>query len=90
MIAVGGLKTCSKCGETKSINDFYKNASNKDRLGDYCKECHNKCIREGKALKDGKKNMILNISDFTDESLFAEIRKRGYFGELTYTKSVSI
>jgi hypothetical protein len=34
-------KTCRKCAETKSINDFYKAPKNKnaDGLRSYCKQC---------------------------------------------------
>ena len=32
-------KTCTQCGEKKSICEFYKNKSAKDGLGVYCKSC---------------------------------------------------
>jgi len=32
-------KTCSKCGNEKSINEFYKDKSKKDNLTSRCKEC---------------------------------------------------
>ncbi len=34
-------KRCSKCGETKSINEFYKNKSRKDGRSAWCKACDN-------------------------------------------------
>ena len=34
-------KFCSKCGQTKNIDLFYKNASNKDGLQNWCKKCTN-------------------------------------------------
>lgn len=33
------IKYCSKCGEFKSIDEFYKNRSKKDGLQSFCKEC---------------------------------------------------
>ena len=33
---------------------------------------------------------ILSLSDFTDENLFAELRRRGYNGELRYSKVVNV
>lgn len=33
-------KKCTKCGETKSVNDFYKNSKSKDGLKTWCKVCH--------------------------------------------------
>ena len=39
-------KKCSKCGEVKPINEFYKQKSHKDGLNSYCKCCMNKKIEE--------------------------------------------
>lgn len=44
------MKTCTKCGETKDFNEFYKLASSKDGHGYSCKECFGK--REKKLRKD--------------------------------------
>lgn len=33
------LKTCKKCGESKLIEDFYKNRREVDGLSTYCKDC---------------------------------------------------
>ena len=38
-------KTCSTCGEEKSIDKFYRNARNKDGRTYQCKICHNKSCR---------------------------------------------
>ena len=35
------MKQCTKCKETKSYTDFYKNRSNKDGYEYYCKPCKN-------------------------------------------------
>lgn len=32
----------------------------------------------------------LSLSDFTDENLFAELRRRGYNGELRYSKVITV
>lgn len=32
----------------------------------------------------------LSLSDFTDEKIFAELRKRGYKGELKYFETINI
>ena len=34
-----GYKRCSKCGEVKSVEEFYKNKCHKDGLHNYCKIC---------------------------------------------------
>jgi hypothetical protein len=33
---------------------------------------------------------ILTLADFTDENIFAELRRRGYNGELRYSKVVNV
>lgn len=33
---------------------------------------------------------ILSLADFTDENIFAELRRRGYNGELRYSKIVNV
>ena len=37
--AVGGLKECSKCGETKPVSEYYKNKRLRDGLHNQCKSC---------------------------------------------------
>lgn len=32
-------KRCTKCGETKPVDEFYRNRSHRDGLNSYCKEC---------------------------------------------------
>lgn len=39
-------KRCSKCGKTKSIDDFHKNKNTKDGRHYYCKECMGKHMKE--------------------------------------------
>lgn len=38
-------KTCTKCGETKTVDQFGKNRSHPDGLQSRCKTCHNACQR---------------------------------------------
>lgn len=33
---------------------------------------------------------VLTLADFTDENIFAELRRRGYNGELRYSKIVNV
>lgn len=35
-------KKCSRCGETKPLDDFYHHSRSKDGHFSWCKECHNK------------------------------------------------
>jgi hypothetical protein len=51
------MKTCTKCGETKTLEDFFGDASRRDGLTGRCKPCHRadaKRYREKESFK--KKN----------------------------------
>jgi len=43
--AVMNDKTCIKCGETKNLDDFYKNKQNKDGYTGKCKECTKAAVK---------------------------------------------
>ena len=47
-------KTCSKCKETKTIDNFYKHKSKKDGYSTWCRECKNSARRK-RPRKDGYK-----------------------------------
>ena len=54
------MKTCTKCGETKEFNAFYKNKTKKDGYNSYCKQCsntyHKEYVKENKkAIEEYKK-----------------------------------
>lgn len=40
------MKECSKCKETKPLDDFHKRKSSKDNRTGVCKACYNKQVRE--------------------------------------------
>lgn len=40
------MKTCSKCGERKPLEDFGKDKRRHDGRGSHCKTCHNNRVRE--------------------------------------------
>jgi hypothetical protein len=44
-------KRCSVCGETKTVEEFYKNRTHKDGLDDYCKVCRSKANPKNNALR---------------------------------------
>lgn len=52
------MKTCCKCNETKSLEDFHNNKSKKDGKSVFCKECnwkHRKNKTKEQADRDSKK-----------------------------------
>lgn len=48
------VKYCPKCDDSKDVEEFGKNRSNKDGLADYCRICHRANSTKTR-LKDGKK-----------------------------------
>lgn len=46
------LKTCSKCGKKKNINEFYTNGNYPDGKGYVCKECNGHYQKERKAKRN--------------------------------------
>lgn len=46
-------KICKKCGKELPVDKFYKNESQKDGFGCYCKDCVNAYKSSKKANADG-------------------------------------
>lgn len=44
--AVAGAKTCSKCGQSKTLDEFYVDARQRARRHSQCKQCMREWIRE--------------------------------------------
>ncbi len=42
------MKSCSKCGIEKTLDQYYPRHTTKDRLCSWCKECHRKKVAENK------------------------------------------
>ena len=85
------LKKCSKCGRELPVSEFWKNASTEDGLQTYCKECGNvyaETIEIGGNLKKIYSN--LELAKFSPRELIAELKARGYTGELKYTQTISL
>lgn len=87
-------KVCKCCGRLLSTSMFYRHRTSKDGCWNTCKDC---CREERKELKNQQRNRTapgvkatFKISDFTDNMLFAELHRRGYAGELKFSKVVNI
>lgn len=89
------MKRCPKCGKTKPVSEFGKNASRPDGFTDECRECRNIRHREWYASKRGKSAPPQSDSDnpligFSPRELMSELKRRGYSGSLTFTKTVNL
>lgn len=80
-------KTCRRCGQSKPVTEFSACAKNKDGLQTYCKECMrelaNKRYKESKGLNP-------DLEAFSPRQLIAELRARGYRGELEYRQVIKL
>lgn len=79
-------KTCGVCGKTLPISEFYANSATADGLDYRCKECNS--TKKKKTNVSNRK--AFDIKELTDEALCGELRRRGFTGELSYRKTISI
>lgn len=84
------IKTCKCCGKQLPTTCFYKNPIAKDGLDYFCSDCRTKALLKGGIKKRSQRKSVLKLADFSDDAIFSELKRRGYVGELSYTKVVSI
>lgn len=77
-------KICKTCGRELPLSDFYVAPQCNGGYEPSCKECRRK------KRKIQEQQRVLALSEFHDEALMAELRKRGYNGELRLTKIINI
>lgn len=85
-------KVCKLCGKELPIEQFYHNSATKDGYDNKCKECRKLTVKAYKLRQKTEKEEqhTLSLANFDDHTLFAELRKRGYSGELRYSKVVNV
>ena len=87
------FKKCSKCGRELPASEFWKNASTEDGLQTYCKECGNVYAKTVRKLRGGGLKKIYSnpeLARFSPRELIAELKARGYTGELKFTQTISL
>lgn len=85
------LKKCAICGQVLPINKFRTSRRILDGHSEKCKECtHMQTIAKQKKVQQRGVKAQFRISDFDDNMLFAELRRRGFTSELTYNKTIKI
>lgn len=85
------MKECSRCHKVLEDSCFYKNPRSKDGLQTMCKNCqkeYNK-IRKGGGMKS-KSYTNPDLAQFTPRQLIAELKARGYTGELKYVQVINL
>jgi hypothetical protein len=68
------MKTCSKCGQSKELSEFYVNNKAKDGLFSRCKSCHKELIKTTpeKAIKR-------KLYREANKTMLSESKKRSYY-----------
>ena len=67
-------KTCVKCGEEKTLDNFYRNSKNRDLFQGKCKPCHN---QQNKQYRNKRNKLV-------------KIKPSGYKGYETYVNDQGI
>lgn len=91
-------KKCSKCGRELPLSRFSKCASLKDGLQKTCKECASLYNKERyKAKASDKEGCHLvkvysnpELAKFQPRELIAELKARGYSGELSIRQVITV
>lgn len=72
------MKNCTKCNNTKEINNFHKDKSKKDGYNHWCKECSNKKHKDyyyKNRAQCIKKDIEYQNKRAKTDPIFAEIKK---------------
>ena len=86
-------KTCTVCGQVKPVDAYNPDGRYHDHRRPDCRECQEKAASlkrsstADKALRGGDYNPL---AEYTPRQLIAELRRRGYAGELTVTQTIKI
>lgn len=87
-------KKCSKCGIEKPLSEFHKRARSRDGHQETCKEFMKeyniKKYFERKGNSIHKVFCNPDLAKFQPRELIAELRARGYRGELSYTQCIQV
>lgn len=92
-------KLCKVCGRTLPVSEFSISRKSKDGYQNYCKEYskeyHKKNYVSKKQVNDSAKKLLKmytnpELAKFQPRELIAELRARGYSGELQYTQRIMV
>lgn len=88
--AVGGVKLCRVCREIKPKNEFPPNPNNADGFSTHCMECEKKARSQNLKEQPSTKEQCSTLADYPTETLIAELKRRGYEGELRISRVINL
>lgn len=80
-------KVCPKCGRELPTSEFNRCSAAKDGLQHSCRECQHKAQKKSSVREIQKDNPL---SAYTPRQLMAELKRRGYDGELFYVQKIKL
>lgn len=85
-------KVCRVCGKEKPLSEFHANSKAKDGHLNRCKACCSEYWKKYSASKNlgGVIDENNPLSAYQPRELIAELRRRGYVGELKFTQTIKV
>ena len=96
-------KVCKCCGKELPITEYSKDRQTKDGYSNKCKVCKSAQYKKWydkhhpkpktaspSIFADPQPPQYVSLQNMTDSELFAEIRRRGYTGELRYNTVITV
>lgn len=88
------LRTCTKCGKALPLEEFLPNKNSKDGYYKQCKSCVASARKphggvSSKPIEScgfSSPTVAQELTSFKTTDIFAELRRRGWSGELHFTK----
>ena len=79
------LKTCSRCGKTLPLKEFYKRKNSNDGHDARCKDCKKQYNAEHRVS-----GRLEELEQYTNRQLLDELKHRGFSGNLRVTTTVNL
>lgn len=89
------MKKCKVCGKVLPITEFAEHKRSRDGYRNTCKVCagvhETRLVHSfGKEINRTVKNGIESLKGISTQDILAELRFRGYKGQLQYTREVVV
>ena len=90
LLASLGMKTCSKCGEVKAFNKFYKHKKNKDGFRSACKECEGQYQKKYFSDPKNKEKQAKRHKNWREENQYNQKQYKHEWYQLNKQKADSL